>query len=203
VFRSELLVLFDIVNFARRRAHEISKCLGPAARSVKTRHACNNGEDSRRDCDPKSFTHVATPLHCVIPDSVPDAEKLGAEEARRMHDGSLSAARKSALTKSMSFGIGGPFQRERIITPLLPASAPIVTTPMARNRAKNVRFGCQFERELVLRPAAHGHGRVVTPPSQPCQIANPEAIRGCPELTAMEQLRPLFVSVRPSTAASF
>jgi hypothetical protein len=47
----------------------------------------------------------------------------------------------SAPTFSMSFGIGGPFQRERIITPLLPASAPIVTTPIARNRAKTVRFG--------------------------------------------------------------
>ena len=81
-FRSELLVLFDIVNFARRLAHEISKCLGPAAHSVKTRHARDDGEDSRRDGDPKSFTHVATPLRCIVPDSAPDAEKLGAGEAR-------------------------------------------------------------------------------------------------------------------------
>jgi hypothetical protein len=31
---------------------------------------------------PKSFIDVATPLHCLVPDSAPDAEKLGAREAR-------------------------------------------------------------------------------------------------------------------------
>jgi hypothetical protein len=54
--------------------------------------ARDHGGDSRREGDSESFTHVSTPLRRVVPDSTPNAEKLGARETcTRRTSGGLPA----------------------------------------------------------------------------------------------------------------
>src|ERR1035437_7700958 len=76
----------------RRTDREHAAGSGACRRPEGPGRACDHSEDSRREGNPKSFTHVAIPFRRVVPDSAPNIEKLGAGAAltRRTRGGLLA-----------------------------------------------------------------------------------------------------------------